>query len=101
VNLDRKTRNYSGTAMGGNGFAKKHLFFGKTAKTLTIFCVFPLRQRTVRDHRNNGACAIFAILTWVARGRQSACGWLEARRVASVWINDAATERSVTQIVSR
>jgi hypothetical protein len=40
VNLDRKTRNYSGTAMGGNGFAKKHLFFGKTAKTLTIFVYF-------------------------------------------------------------
>jgi hypothetical protein len=35
VNLDRKTRNYSGTGRGGNGFVEKHLFFGKTAKTFT------------------------------------------------------------------
>jgi hypothetical protein len=40
VNLDRKTRNYSGTGMRGNGFAKKHLFFGKTAKILTLFVCF-------------------------------------------------------------
>jgi hypothetical protein len=40
VNLDRKTRNYSGTGMGGNGFAKKHLFFGKTAETVIFFVYF-------------------------------------------------------------
>jgi hypothetical protein len=41
VNLDRKTRNYSGTGMRGNGFAKKHLFFGKTVKVFMLFVCFP------------------------------------------------------------
>jgi hypothetical protein len=40
VYLDRKTRNYSGTGVRGNGFAKKHLFFGKTGKTVMLFVYF-------------------------------------------------------------
>jgi hypothetical protein len=40
VYLDRKTRNYSGTGGRGNGFAEKHLFFGKTAEIFTVSACF-------------------------------------------------------------
>jgi hypothetical protein len=62
VNLETKTRNYSGTSVRENGFAEASIAARTRQARLCISKIFTLRQQNKYELGQNGGHSHFAIL---------------------------------------